>query len=217
MADRKLTPELAAELAKLALMPDHEIDTSDIPEVLDWSQAKRGVFSPEKIQRRAYDVRGLANWFLEQGQRAGHAYSNMSLNKLVYLAVERALVERSILLTPARIEAWQHGPVFREVFQAFKSSGNAPVTRFADRFSVTEKKMVEARESFRAEDEEFLHRVFKRYGHRTTAQLRAISHRQGGPWHVVWHYLGSLNPGMEITPAIIFENAPQLRDLDDQS
>ena len=42
MADDRLPPELAAQLAALAAMPDDQIDTSDIPEVVDWSGAVRG-------------------------------------------------------------------------------------------------------------------------------------------------------------------------------
>lgn len=32
------------ELGRLAAMPDDEIDTSDIPEIEDWSNAERGKF-----------------------------------------------------------------------------------------------------------------------------------------------------------------------------
>lgn len=39
-----MTPEVEAELRALAAMPDDTIDTSDIPEVLDWSGAVRGRF-----------------------------------------------------------------------------------------------------------------------------------------------------------------------------
>ena len=39
-----MTDQQKAELAALAAMSDDEIDTSDIPEVTDWSNAKRGVF-----------------------------------------------------------------------------------------------------------------------------------------------------------------------------
>ncbi|MDK9720055.1 MAG: hypothetical protein OEL53_02620 [Rhodospirillales bacterium] len=38
------TKKAQDELAALAAMPDEMIDTSDIPEVLDWSQAERGRF-----------------------------------------------------------------------------------------------------------------------------------------------------------------------------
>ena len=39
-----LTPEQRQELAALAALTDDQIDTTDAPEVRDWSQAKRGVF-----------------------------------------------------------------------------------------------------------------------------------------------------------------------------
>jgi uncharacterized protein (DUF4415 family) len=39
-----LTPKQHDRLEHLAALPDQEIDTSDIPEVTDWSGAKRGLF-----------------------------------------------------------------------------------------------------------------------------------------------------------------------------
>jgi hypothetical protein len=43
-ASKRLTREQLAELKSLAALPDNAIDTSDAPELLDWSDAKRGVF-----------------------------------------------------------------------------------------------------------------------------------------------------------------------------
>ena len=43
-AETKLTSEQQAEIDALKAMPDDEIDTSDIPEVTDWSNARRGMF-----------------------------------------------------------------------------------------------------------------------------------------------------------------------------
>lgn len=40
----RLTERQKAEIAALAALPDEEIDTGDIPEVLDWSGAVRGAF-----------------------------------------------------------------------------------------------------------------------------------------------------------------------------
>lgn len=42
--DRSLTPAQLAELAALAELPDDVIDTSDAPEIRDWTGAKRGLF-----------------------------------------------------------------------------------------------------------------------------------------------------------------------------
>ena len=56
----KLTRAQRAEIESLAALPDDEIDTTDIPETLDWSGARRGVFYqgmkrqhplPEDVQR----------------------------------------------------------------------------------------------------------------------------------------------------------------------
>jgi hypothetical protein len=43
-------------LLQIAALPDSEIDTSDIPETLDWSGAERGRFTAQAIEaRRAID------------------------------------------------------------------------------------------------------------------------------------------------------------------
>ena len=41
---RELTDKQKAELSALEALPDDQIDTSDIPEVRDWSDARRGLF-----------------------------------------------------------------------------------------------------------------------------------------------------------------------------
>jgi hypothetical protein len=43
-ASKSLKAERLAELMALAVLPDDAIDTSDAPELLDWSGAKRGLF-----------------------------------------------------------------------------------------------------------------------------------------------------------------------------
>ncbi|MYD51164.1 MAG: hypothetical protein F4W93_06720 [Dehalococcoidia bacterium] len=39
-----LPPDIQAHILELAEKPEDETNTDDIPEVLDWSSAKRGVF-----------------------------------------------------------------------------------------------------------------------------------------------------------------------------
>jgi uncharacterized protein (DUF4415 family) len=53
-----------AELKALAHMPDAEIDTSDIPELPDWSGAKRGLFyRPLKQQLTLRIDADVVAWF----------------------------------------------------------------------------------------------------------------------------------------------------------
>ena len=48
---RALTQRQKADIEALAALPDGEIDTSDIPEILDWSGARRGaLYRPMKQQ-----------------------------------------------------------------------------------------------------------------------------------------------------------------------
>jgi hypothetical protein len=50
-ASKRLRAEQLTELAALAALPDGAIDTSDAPEALDWSGAKRGLlYRPLKQQ-----------------------------------------------------------------------------------------------------------------------------------------------------------------------
>lgn len=41
---RQLTDKQKAELRALEALPDDQIDTSDIPEIRDWSDARRGLW-----------------------------------------------------------------------------------------------------------------------------------------------------------------------------
>ncbi len=61
---KRLTPEQRAELKSLAALPDNAIDTSDAPELLDWSGAKRGLFyRPVKQQLTPRLDADVVAWF----------------------------------------------------------------------------------------------------------------------------------------------------------
>ena len=40
----ELPPDVQAQVHALEALPDDQIDTTDAPELLDWSDARRGVF-----------------------------------------------------------------------------------------------------------------------------------------------------------------------------
>ncbi len=65
---RKITPTMRADLKRLAAMKDEDIDTSDIPEVTDWSGAVRGGFY--RPVKQAVTIRldaDVIDWFRSQG------------------------------------------------------------------------------------------------------------------------------------------------------
>ena len=62
-----LPPKLAAEIAALEASSE-EIDTSDMPEVKDWSDAKRGRFYRPVKQLMSLRVDAdVVDWFKRQG------------------------------------------------------------------------------------------------------------------------------------------------------
>jgi uncharacterized protein (DUF4415 family) len=70
-ASKKTQRSASAELKTLARLPDTEIDTSDIPELSDWSGAKRGLFyRPLKQQLTLRIDADVVAWFK---QHAGSA------------------------------------------------------------------------------------------------------------------------------------------------
>ncbi len=85
---KQLTPAQQAELAALENMPDEAIDTQDIPETADWSDAKRGVFyRPVKQQITLRLDADLIDWFKNQGESpTGRGYQtriNLALREYV--------------------------------------------------------------------------------------------------------------------------------------
>ncbi len=71
---RELPPEVQAQIRALESLPDDQIDTTDAPEILDWSDAKRGVFyRPVKQQITLRIDADVIAWFKAQAQ-GGRGY-----------------------------------------------------------------------------------------------------------------------------------------------
>ena len=63
-ASKGLTQEQRAEIEALANLPDEAIDTSDIPEILDWTGARRGrLYRPVKQQITLRLDADVVSWF----------------------------------------------------------------------------------------------------------------------------------------------------------
>jgi uncharacterized protein (DUF4415 family) len=61
---KRPTSAQLAELKRLAVLPDDDIDTSDAPELRDWSGAKRGLFyRPVKQQLTLRLDADVISWF----------------------------------------------------------------------------------------------------------------------------------------------------------
>jgi uncharacterized protein (DUF4415 family) len=84
----KLTPAQQVEIDALAALPCDEIDTSDIPEIRDWSGARRGLFyRPIKRQLTLRIDADIVEWFKEQAQ-GGKGYQT-TINQALREYVDR--------------------------------------------------------------------------------------------------------------------------------
>ncbi len=71
----ELTDEQKVRIERLKALPDEEIDTSDIPVVLDSKNAKRGMFyRPVKQQITLRLDADVVAWFRENAGKNGRGY-----------------------------------------------------------------------------------------------------------------------------------------------
>lgn len=89
----QLPPEQQAEIDALADLPDDQIDTQDIPEVSDWSGAKRGLFyRPIKQQITLRLDSDIIAWFKSRMPR-GEGYQTDINRVLREYIVQRSAQE----------------------------------------------------------------------------------------------------------------------------
>ena len=70
----ELPSDVQEQIRALEALPDDQIDTSDAPEILDWSDARRGVFyRPVKQQITLRIDADIIAWFKTQA-RDGRGY-----------------------------------------------------------------------------------------------------------------------------------------------
>jgi uncharacterized phage-associated protein len=134
-----------------------------------------------------YEARKICNFLLTRYEAGTYDLTNLRLNKLLYFIHGWALTSRPDGLVRNHFEAWKLGPVIKPVFETFRVFGEKRIQGLAEHldYASGQKKPVSFDEITRA-DAETISAVFESYAHYTTAELVAISHEMGGPWHVVY-------------------------------
>ena len=82
----ELPSDAQQQVKALQALADHEIDTADAPEILDWSDARRGVFyRPVKQQITLRLDADIIAWFKSQagGRRGYQTDINVALREHV--------------------------------------------------------------------------------------------------------------------------------------
>ncbi len=86
----KLPPDVQAQIRALEALPDDRIDTTDAPEVLDWSDARRGVFyRPVKRQITLRLDADVIAWFKAHA-KGGRGYQT-DINRALREHVQRSV------------------------------------------------------------------------------------------------------------------------------
>lgn len=157
-----------------------------------------------------YDVRSIANFVLDIAADEDREVSNLVINKVVFFLHANYLVQFERPLVSAKVEAWNFGPVFRELYKEFKEFGDLPIQKRARRLNPETGERETCGYTLGQEERQFLEAVVRKHIRLTPGALVALSHERGGPWDQVWNYDTATNASMSISNEIIrawYENA----------
>lgn len=126
----------------------------------------------------AHSPIAVARYLLTKTEAGQVTVTPMKLLKMVYLAHGWMLGIHGLPLVRGRVEAWQYGPVFPELYHAIKHLGAQPV-RVAD----LPDKPVEA---FDPEEKQVMRDAAQQYGPLTAAQLSSLTHAPSSPWELTY-------------------------------
>lgn len=147
----------------------------------------------------SHNPKSIANLILEVANSLGTSASNLSINKIAYFAHGSYLAKYHKPLIDAKIEAWQFGPVFREIYHEFKKCGDRPISFFARDLNLDTGEMEVVFPELLPDEEIFLREIIASYLNMSAGYLVEKSHLIDSPWHNAWHHEGRINPGMEIS------------------
>jgi len=142
-------------------------------------------------QPMIYKALDVANWFIDQfDKESGDVVTHLKLQKLLYYSECWCQLLLYRELFSENIEAWAHGPVVREVFNEFKSSGWEPL-------NVSRKSV-----DFDEDVVDVLEQVLEAYGNVSAKTLEQMTH-QDQPWKEA---RGSLSPEARCSNIMSKEN-----------
>jgi uncharacterized phage-associated protein len=142
-----------------------------------------------------FDSLAVANYFIQRG--AGMV-SAMKAQKLVYFAHGWNLAIDNQPLLNEPIEAWQYGPVVKQLYHDLKEFGSnpipAPVTVLRGSRSSLMSSTPMIDDYAGADDidntKALLDRIWDVYGGYTAVKLSNATHTEGSPWDVTWKACG---------------------------
>lgn len=121
----------------------------------------------------AYSAMSIAKFIISHCYKEKRPVSNLKLQKIMYYAWVDYYNETQQPLYNDNICAWQLGPVIPEVYYEFCSFAGTPITR-------------EYTSELTEADARIMERIITPYMSVTAGTLVNRTHKQGGPWDVVY-------------------------------
>ena len=122
------------------------------------------------------DARLVANEFLKLAEADGRGLTPMQVLKLVYIAHGWNLGLHGRDLIDQPVEAWQYGPVIRDLYNSMKGFGGGPVQGpLAPGFGARA-------EDLTPTESDLVRQVYGLYGHMNGVALSRITHADNTPW-----------------------------------
>lgn len=120
------------------------------------------------------DVLTVADAVLKIAKKRGHQLTPLQLMKLVYITHGFSLALRNKPLFHNRIEAWRHGPVMPDLYQATKNFGRnqIPLSKVGNEDDI----------SLDEQEVGLVTSVFDKYSHLDGIALSYLTHQSGTPW-----------------------------------
>lgn len=133
-------------------------------------------------REHAHDPRAIANRILDMRAAKGEPLTIMQLIKLVYISDGWSLALLGKPLSSEIPEAWQYGPVYRSVYNAFSGEGARPVSTRA----VVRGTTMPIAETFADNEESLIKMVVNSYGALSAFALSNLTHQSGTPWSTAY-------------------------------
>lgn len=142
-----------------------------------------------------YNALDIATWFIyktnaekKENQAVNDDYevyeglTHLKLQKLLYFAQGISLATNGRVMFTNKIEAWEHGPVVKDVFNFFSSKGRNEITLDDAPSDISIIRKIEADTATR----NILNVTYDSFAIYTAWQLRNMTHIKNGPWDKVY-------------------------------
>lgn len=126
----------------------------------------------------ARDARAVANKILDVREATEESLTIMQLIKLAYIADGWSLAILGRPLINEKPEAWQYGPVYRSIYNAFSGIGSRPISGRAKHFGTE----IPISDELADEEIKIIDMVVGSYGKLSAFALSNLTHKDDTPW-----------------------------------